>query len=137
MGTKSNTKIDHFSNSGEMVICLLLTFFFSCDRVPLLTLPLSLPSLSSSRIFCACDSEGEDCCPSCSSMITSASVSAGSGAGCSDAAAFSTVGEGTSAGGASSVIFSYHLPFANLLSFLIVIMQHRLQLLQKSIGIDT
>ena len=37
--------------------------------VPSITSPLSLPSLSSSRIFCACDSEGEDCCPSMDTAI--------------------------------------------------------------------
>ena len=50
--------------------CLYLnTSFFSCDRIPSITSPLSLPSLSSSRIFCACDSEGEDCCPSMDTAI--------------------------------------------------------------------
>ena len=38
-------------------------------RVFDITSPLSLPSLSSSRIFCACDSEGEDCCPSMDTAI--------------------------------------------------------------------
>ena len=44
-------------------------------------------------------------CPSCSSMTFSASVSSGSGAGCSGKAAFSTVGAGASAGEAASGMF--------------------------------
>ena len=50
----------YFSSSALLMITLS-TSFFSCDRIQSITSPLSLPSLSSSRIFCACDSEGEDC----------------------------------------------------------------------------
>ena len=58
----------YFSSSALLMITLS-TSFFSCDRIPSITSPLSLPSLSSSRIFCACDSEGEDCCPSMDTAI--------------------------------------------------------------------